>query len=320
MLILILIIIYCKRKCGSVKETPEEKRNRLLSLAKLNVGSAYAGTEHSIAQAIASYNELEKTRNLVHEKLEEWYGIFFPELRLSNPISYAKFIERFGMDKKSADRPAVTELLGGAADQVLALASRSIGREPSGEEYEQLKALAQLELHIVETEDKLDKYLEASTKKLMPNITYLIDYKVAAELLARAGSLEKLALMPAGTIQLLGAEKALFKHIKFGSKSPKYGSIFKLQQVGNAGRFDRGRIARAYGAKLAIAARADGISKNFIADKLKEQLEETIKRQSNRPPKPGRQNNQHVGRGQQRQGRGDFRHDGNWHGKRQRRQ
>jgi len=304
-----------------VKETPEEKRSRLLELAKSSVGSAYAGTEHSITQAIASYNELEKSRNLVHEKLEEWYGIFFPELRLVNPISYAKFIIRFGMDKKAADQTQLAELLGGAAEAVQAQAGKSIGREPTEEEYQQLKALAELELHIAETEEKLDKYLETSTKKLMPNITYLIDYKIAAEILGKAGSLNKLAMMPAGTIQLLGAEKALFKHIKFGSKPPKYGSIFKLQQVGGAARFDRGRIARAYGAKLAIAARADGISKNFIADKLKAQLDEAIKRQSNRPPKAGPQNRRYQERGPQGgRGGGDFRSHGGWHGKRQRNQ
>ena len=282
-----------------MKETPEEKRNRILNLARSSVGSAYAGTEHSITQAIASFNELDRARNLVHEKLEEWYGIFFPELRLTNQLTYAKFIIGFGKDKKAMDKQRLAELLGGATDQVQLQAENSIGREPTEEEYQQLKALAELELHIAETSDKLDKYLETSTKALMPNITYLIDYKVAAEILGKAGSLSKLATMPAGTIQLLGAEKALFKHIKFGSKSPKYGSIFKLQQVGGAARFDRGRIARAYGAKLAIAARADGISKNFIADKLKAQLDESIKRQSNRPPKPGRQNNANQQRGPQ---------------------
>ncbi len=309
-----------------MKETPEEKRNRLLNLAKSSVGSAYAGTEHSITQAIASFNELEKARNLVHEKLEEWYGIFFPELRLTNQLTYAKFIIAFGRDKKAADAEKLAQLLGGAAEQVKNQAENSIGREPTEEEYLQLKALAELELHIAETGDALDKYLETSTKALMPNITYLIDYKVAAEILGKAGSLEKLALMPAGTIQLLGAEKALFKHIKFGSKPPKYGSIFKLQQVGGAARFDRGRIARAYGAKLAIAARADGISKNFIADKLKVQLDEIIKKQSNRPPKPGSQNrfqgrNQQRGRPHGGQGFRNFdKNQGNWrnrkHGKR----
>ncbi len=268
------------------KETAEEKRQRLLGLAKASLSDVYSGSEHSIAQAIASYNELEKTRNLVHEKLEEWYGIFFPELKLSNQLTYARFVAEFGADKKAAAADDLAKLLGTAADAVSRQAAQSIGREPTAEEFEQLRALAQLEVSIADTQAMLDKYLDSSTKKLMPNITYLIDYKVAAELLGRAGSLGKLATMPSGTVQLLGAEKALFKHIKFGTKPPKYGTLFKLQQVGGAGRRERGRIARIYATKIAIAARADAITKNFIADKLKEQIDKAISMQREHPPRP----------------------------------
>ena len=91
----------------------------------------------------------------------------------------------------------------------------------------------------------------------MPNVTYLTDDKIAAELLAKAGSLERLAMMPASTIQLLGAEKALFKHIKFGSKPPKYGIIFKLPAVTSAQREKKGMVARAYATKICIALKAD---------------------------------------------------------------
>ncbi len=250
---------------------------RILNLAKASLSNAYSGDEHSIIQAILSFNELDKTRNLIHEKLEEWYGIFFPELKLANQLTYAKFVQEFGKNKREADAQKLEDMLGAAAGQVKTQISNSIGRDPTDEEYEMLNGLAGLELSIAEMQSGLDKYLESSTKRIMPNITYLIDYKVAAELLAKAGSLNKLAFLPAGTVQLLGAEKALFKHIKFGSKPPKYGSIFKLQQISSAERQDRGRIARMYATKIAIAARADGISKNFIADKLKEQLDKSIK-------------------------------------------
>ncbi|MDE1768346.1 MAG: NOP58 family protein [Candidatus Micrarchaeota archaeon] len=263
-----------------MKESPEAKRARLLGLAKASVTGAYASGEHAISQAIASYNELDKMRNLVNEKLEEWYGIHFPELRLANQLTYAKFVLQFGANKKEASEEQLAGLLGNAASAVHKQAEQSMGQEPTEEEYAALKDLAQLELDIAEKMERLDKYLEKSTKAIMPNITYLIDYKIAAELLARAGSLNKLAYMPAGTLQLLGAEKALFKHLKFGSKPPKYGSLFKLPQVNTAGRFERGRIARVYATKLAIAARADGISKNFIAPQLKEQLDKAIAAQA----------------------------------------
>src|ERR1700691_2872236 len=99
----------------------------------------------------------------------------------------------------------------------------------------------------------LDKYLEQATKAIMPNITYLIDYKIAAELLSKAGSLNRLANMPSGTVQLLGAEKALFKHIKFHSKPPKYGVLYKLPQINTAQRDQRGKMARVYATKICIA-------------------------------------------------------------------
>ncbi len=258
---------------------------RILNLAKASLSNAYSGDEHSIIQAILSFNELDKTRNLIHEKLEEWYGIFFPELKLANQLTYARFVQEFGKNKREADAQKLEDMLGAAAGQVKTQISNSIGRDPTDEEYEMLNGLAGLELSIAEMQSGLDKYLESSTKRIMPNITYLIDYKVAAELLAKAGSLNKLAFLPAGTVQLLGAEKALFKHIKFGSKPPKYGSIFKLQQISSAERQDRGRIARMYATKIAIAARADGISKNFIADKLKEQLDKSIKQMRPRSKK-----------------------------------
>ncbi|MDE1851374.1 MAG: NOP58 family protein [Candidatus Micrarchaeota archaeon] len=236
-------------------------------------------------QAIAAYNELEKTRNLIHEKLEEWYGIYFPELRLSNQLNYARFVIRFGADKKGATKDALDDVLGGNGDAILNSISRSIGREPDAQEYEMLKGLAEQELAISKLQDSLDMYLERGVKQLMPNIAYMIDYKIAAELLGRAGSLQKLSVMPAGTIQLLGAEKALFKHIKFGSRPPKYGVLYKLPQIGTARKDIRGRIARVYATKLAIAARADAITKNFIAEKLKAQLDSAVERITSSPVK-----------------------------------
>ncbi len=298
-----------------MKESPEAKRRRLLGLAKASVTDAYSSGEHAITQAIASYNELDKMRNLVHEKLEEWYGIHFPELRLANQLTYAKFVVAFGKDKTAATTEQLAQILGTGSEGVSLQISTSMGREPSEEEYNALRELAELELSIAEKMEKLDKYLEKSTKELMPNITYLIDYKIAAEMLGKAGSLSKLSVMPAGTIQLLGAEKALFKHLKFGSKPPKYGSLFKLPQINTAGRFERGRIARIYATKLSIAARADGISKNFIADKLKEQLDKALARAAAKPKRieteQDRRNDNYMRRGGNRGGGG-----GNWNNNR----
>ncbi|MCL5102333.1 MAG: C/D box methylation guide ribonucleoprotein complex aNOP56 subunit, partial [Candidatus Marsarchaeota archaeon] len=150
--------------------------------------------------------------------------------------------------------------------------------------------------------------------RMLPNAAYITEDKIAAELLSKAGSMERLATFPASTIQLLGAEKALFKHIKFGSKPPKYGVIFKLPEIANARKDVKGRIARLYAAKLAMALKADYYTHNFIADKLKKDIEDGIKRINDSPVKEKPKNTQRN----YQQRRGTPRNFGDKHGFRKR--
>lgn len=249
-----------------------------MGVARESLSNRYAGEEHAVMQAINSYLEVEKVRNQVFERLEEWYTIYFPEYRPSSPTALAKFVISFGMDKRKANVDELRKTLGEGAERLHQQISNSIGREPEKEEYDTIKTLAESELALLDVENKIDAYLAKSAKKVMPNITTIIDYKVAAELLAKAGSMEKMAMMPASTIQLLGAEKALFKHLKYGTKPPKYGILFKLPQIVSAQKKMKGRLARLYANKISIAAKADAFSKNFIADRLKADIEKALKK------------------------------------------
>lgn len=274
------------------KETIEEKRKRFLENAKAAIAGAYATDEHAIMQAINSYNNVEKIKNMLHERLEEWYSIYFPELKMDNQSTYAKFVLKFGSNKKEATKEQLTNLIGEGGSDLHGAIQRSIGREPSGEEYLAIRSMALREIDLDELSNEIDAYLKESTKKIMPNIVYLIDYKIAAELLAKAGSLNRLAYLPASTVQLLGAEKALFKHMKFGSKPPKYGVLFKLPEVTAAPKRDKGRLARLYATKISIAAKADAFSHNFIAEDLKKSIDLHAKNikdnpRPNAPPQKG---------------------------------
>ncbi|MDE1854751.1 MAG: NOP58 family protein [Candidatus Micrarchaeota archaeon] len=259
-------------------ETAEEKRQRLIGLAKQAVSKAYSTGEHSIAQAINAYNEIEKTRNLLHERVEEWYGIYFPELTLGSAEKYTRFVLSAGSNKKQASEEKLREIFGEGSKEMLTWIRQSIGAEPEESEFKALSAIANAELELLRTEKEIDAYLKDNVPKLMPNVSYLVDYKLAAELLSKAGSLNKLAVMPSGTLQLLGAEKALFRHLRSGSKPPKYGVLFKLKEVTEADRRSRGRIARLFATKLSIAARADAISRRFIGKQLRESIDENLKR------------------------------------------
>ena len=256
-----------------------ERRARFMKKALGDVIDAYktTSTDHSVIQAIKAYNELEKIRNIVYERLEEWYGAYFPNVKMNNHETYAKIVSL--IKSRDVDDSVVKDIIGEDSEHTLnALRSSNGFPEIDEEEYKALSALAKEELAIIKMQEYLGEFLEVQTKKLMPNVVYLIDYKIAAEMLSMAGSLERLAVMPSSTIQLLGAEKALFKHMKFGSRPPKYGYLFKLPELANLDKKEKGRMARVYATKISIAARADYYTKRFISDTLKEQINKMLKR------------------------------------------
>jgi nucleolar protein 56 len=125
--------------------------------------------------------------------------------------------------------------------------------------------------------ERLEKQIELDMQKIAPNTSALIGPIIGARLISIAGGLERLAVMPASTIQVLGAEKALFRFKKEGGKPPKHGVIFQHPLINKAPLKDRGKIARAFAAKIAIAVKADVFTKKDISDTLKEGLEKRLK-------------------------------------------
>ncbi len=136
---------------------------------------------------------------------------------------------------------------------------------------------------------KLETYLDSVMEEVAPNIRVLVGSLLGARLIALAGGLNNLAKMPASTIQLLGAEKALFRSLKTGARPPKHGIIFQHSLIHEAKRWQRGKMARALAGKLAIAARTDAFSGKYAGDKLQTDLEKRIseiKERYNEPERP----------------------------------
>jgi len=123
----------------------------------------------------------------------------------------------------------------------------------------------------------LEQLIEEDMNELAPNISKIIGPHVGARLIAYAGGLQKLAMLPASTVQILGAEKALFRFKKEGGRPPKHGVIFQHPYIRRAHKKSRGRISRAVSAKISIAAKADAFTKRDIASELKQDLEARIK-------------------------------------------
>merc|ERR1719225_1578918 len=113
-----------------------------------------------------------------------------------------------------------------------------------------------------------------------PNLAALIGDTVGARLISHAGSLTNLAKYPASTVQILGAEKALFRALKKKGNTPKYGLIFHSSFIGRAAAKNKGRISRFLANKCTIASRIDCFSEqsnNIFGSKLKEQVEDRLK-------------------------------------------
>lgn len=146
--------------------------------------------------------------------------------------------------------------------------------------------LAGIILDLYRLRGTLDEYIEAVMKEVAPNITALVGAKLGARLLSLAGGLEELAKLPASTIQVLGAEKALFRALRTGGKPPKHGVIFQHPYIHKSPRWQRGKIARALATKLSIAAKVDQFSGRFVGDKLVKEFEERVEEIRKLYPRP----------------------------------
>ncbi|KAL4897330.1 nucleolar protein 58 [Aspergillus ambiguus] len=215
-----------------------------------------------IVQAIALLDDLDKELNNYAMRVKEWYGWHFPELAkiLNDNIAYSKLVLKMGMraNFESADLAEILpEEIEGA---VKAAADRSMGTEISQEDLENIQALAEQVVGFSEYRQQLASYLTARMNAIAPNLTALVGELVGARLIAHAGSLTNLSKSPASTLQILGAEKALFRALKTKHDTPKYGLIYHASLIGQATGKNKGKMARVLAAKASLGLRVDALA------------------------------------------------------------
>lgn len=220
-----------------------------------------------VMQVNGAIEELDKTINILVERLREWYSVHFPEMDrfVSSHEKFVKLVEKFG-SRENIEDPEISPLK-----------EKSMGADLRNEDMEAVRSLARTLLALYDERKYLEKYLEEILKDVAPNFSNIAGNSLAAKLIAKAGGLDKLARMPSSTIQLLGAEKALFRYLKGRGRSPRHGIIFSHTLIQNAPDKHRGKIARLLAAKLSIAAKLDYYSKEFRGEKMKKELEEKVK-------------------------------------------
>lgn len=231
-----------------------------LSRHKLKFSTARFDT--MIVQAIGLLDELDKELNTYAMRVKEWYGWHFPELGriLNDNLAYARVILKIGMRSNASASDLADILPEEIETAVKAAAEVSMGTEITDEDLDNIKSLAEQVVDFTEYRQQLSSYLSARMQAIAPNTTALLGELVGARLIAHAGSLMNLAKAPASTIQILGAEKALFRALKTKHDTPKYGLIYHASLVGQATGKNKGKIARVLAAKAAIGSRVDALS------------------------------------------------------------
>ncbi|MFN4336308.1 MAG: NOP5/NOP56 family protein [Candidatus Nitrosocaldus sp.] len=251
-----------------------------LSLSSLKVAEASARPDQHIIQCINAIDELDKIINIMWARLREWYGLHFPELEgiVQSLSSYCDIVIRLGKrDTISVDALRSIGLQDEKAEVIAKAASTSKGGMISDENLILLQRLAEEVKRLSKQRETLAGHMEAEMARVAPNLKDILGATIGARMIAKAGGLEKLALLPASTIQVLGAEKALFRALRTGTRPPKHGIIFQHPSVHSAPRWQRGKIARTIATKVAVAARIDaftGARDDTLLARLNERLEE----------------------------------------------
>ena len=268
----------------------EFSRQVMLETARAGVARAAAKRDLSAVQAVRAMDDLDRTLNLIAGRVREWYGLHFPEMdrMIEKHDTYARLVAKLGNRRNFTYENIVAEgLPEQTAKQLADVASRSMGAEMDEPDLEVLRSFCNLMLDLYKFRENSEKYVEVVMKQVAPNMTAIVGAALSARLISIAGSLDNLAKMPASTLQVLGAEKALFRSLKTGARPPKHGVIFQHTAIHQSPRWQRGKIARALAGKLSIAARIDSFGGDFLGEKLKSDVErkvEEIKERYKIPP------------------------------------
>merc|ERR1712179_494048 len=299
----------CGIKCSHIGVIPEVIRGIRQHFPKLVKGftalssdKAQLGLSHSysraevkfnvnksdnmIIQSIALLDQMDKDINTFCMRIREWYSYHFPELIKIVPENalYAKVVKLI-KNRKELTQDMLEQLeailMDSARAQAVIDASKSsMGMDISPVDLLNIDMFASRVIGLTDYRKELSSYMQNKMALVAPNLATLIGDTVGARLISRAGSLTNLAKAPASTVQILGAEKALFRALKTRGNTPKYGLIFHSSFIGRAGAKNKGRISRYLANKCSIASRIDCFAEHpssVFGEHLKDQVEDRLK-------------------------------------------
>ncbi|MFP4112536.1 MAG: NOP5/NOP56 family protein [Candidatus Woesearchaeota archaeon] len=256
--VIVLILSYFAKN-----EFFDEFRKRNTELTRYDMKNIKSN-DFLIIQAVNNIEELEHSTNTLSKRLREWYELYFPEI--SKKINDHKRFAETIIDK-SRDELMKAENI-----------KDSMGVSLSQNDLKPIFDLAKGVLELFELKEKHLSYLDDSLETYCPNLKAIAGTSIAAKLIALSGSLERLSIFPSSTIQTLGAEKAMFRHLKTGQKPPKYGIIL-MHPIVASGKKDKGKIARMLANKISLASKVDYFrGDEYKGYELRENLEKEVKK------------------------------------------
>ena len=245
---------------SSEEEISKFLQNFSIEYSKQQIRDVSGKEDLQIIEGINSLDELDKAVNILMARINEWYGLHFPELEnlVKDSNVYFKFVS-LGLDRNSITEKDLVSFNFSEKklDALFSAAQDSKGGEINSKDLSIISILSENVINLVKVRDKMLNYISDLMNNIAPNLSSIAGPTIGARLIAKSGGLLKLAKLPSSTIQVLGAEKALFRSLKSGNRPPKHGIIFQHDKVHSSPKWQRGKIARSLASKIAIAARID---------------------------------------------------------------
>jgi nucleolar protein 56 len=267
-----------KMGVGDVKELV---RNVNALLTRQGLREEAAQRDRLIVQSINMLDEIDKSANTISGHIREWYSIHFPELDrlVQDHQTYLKLVLDLGTRDKFASpaiKTAVEQLPDEDVEKIAQAAQSSLGAPFDELDVKAIRDCAEEVFTMYEVRGEISEYIDGLMAQVAPNIKAVVGGAIGARLISLAGGLAHLARLPSSTIQVLGAEKALFRALRSHAKPPKHGVIYQYPDIRGSPKLQRGRIARALAGKITIAARVDAMSGEFVGERLAEDFKSRV--------------------------------------------
>lgn len=243
-------------------------------LAIYKIKKESASEDKHLIQAINSIDEIDETISKLIERIREWYALYFPEMEIiKNNETYIRLISQNKSKEKIME----------AKPEAFPDNSLDLDEDINPQDLDIMNKYANSIFELQQTRKDIEEYIDEKMESIAPNLKLIVGSSLGAKLISHAGGLKRLATYPSSTVQIMGAEKALFRHLKSGDRPPKYGLIYQHPQVRGAKWWNRGKIARMLAGKISLAVRRDVFTKTFDEKAFEDFIEKVEEIEKNNP-------------------------------------